>query len=157
MTLEATLVRIAEALERLTAPPPVIGEIPDATKGTTVVEPAKKAARGRPAKITTEEKDASTPAVLEEKKPAAPVDDFLDAPPPKVEKPPTLEEVRSALQAYAGKKGGGPAGTTEARNLMTKASSNGATRLSIAKDVPGGDQGVLLATDYAAVIKAALA
>lgn len=152
MTLEAILERIAIALEKSAAieAPVTTAEI------AAVAEAPKKPARGRPAKITAEEKDASTPAVIEPKKEvAAAVDDFLDAPPAKIEKPATLEDVRKALQVYAGVMGGGAEGTAKARALMTRSSSNGAVRLSVAKDVPGGDQGVLLVTDYAAVVAAA--
>lgn len=175
MTLEATLVRIAEALERLTAAPPVVGDIgiPEATKGMTVVE-APKRARGRPAKITAEAKDTATPAeVVPEAKLsdavtaggskkfelAVPVDDFLNADikPAITAKPLTIEDVRGALQVYARKNGDGPGGTARARQLMSGASSNGALRLSVVPNVVGGDQGVLLPADYAAVIKAALA
>lgn len=148
------LERIATALEALVA----LGARPSQPISDNASSPeasapeVKKPARGRPAKITTEQKETATDAKVD-----LPVDDFLETPAPKAAKPATLEEVRAALQAYSAKKGGGPAGTTEARTLMTKSSSNGAVRLNVAKDVPGGDQGVLLPADYAAVIAAALA
>jgi hypothetical protein len=168
MSLEFTMDRIALALERIAdhmsgpqnvvTGQTVIGPITTAltAEGTPSIEAPKKPARGRPAKITTEEKAAATPAVVVEPKPAA--DDFLDTPEPvKPVKPATLEDVRKALQVYAGAQGGGAEGVAKARALMTKASSNGAQRLSEAKDVPSGKDGVLLATDYAAVIAAATA
>lgn len=164
MSLESTLERIAAALESLVA----VGRGKDVTVttdtltlprvelGTPSVEAQKKPARGRPAKITTEEKAAATPAVVETKAAVVVTDDFLDTPAPTPPaKPLTIEDVRKALQVYAGAQGGGAEGTAKARALMTKASSNGAVRLSVAKDVPGGDQGVLLVADYAAVIAAA--
>lgn len=160
MTFEATLERIATALELIATssvlPSHLVTQPKINVEVQTPTEQPKKPARGRPAKISTDEKDAATPAVIE---PKPSVDDFLDlpTPAPKAEKPATLEEVRAALQAYAAKNGSGPEGTGKARALMTKSSSNGAVRLNVANDVPGGDQGVLLVVDYAAVIKAALA
>lgn len=161
MSIEFTLDRMALALEKIAAvlegqysgSQMTVEIIP---AGAPSVEAPKKPARGRPAKITTEEKAAATPAVVETAKPAA--DDFLDTPEPvKPAKALTIEDVRKALQVYAAANGGGAEGTAKARALMTKASSNGAQRLSEAKDVPGGKDGVLLATDYAAVIAAAIA
>lgn len=160
MSLESTLERIASALEALVAGSgsQVVQTVAISHDPiTTPVTDVKKPARGRPAKITTEEKAAATPAVVETKPVVVPDDDFLDSPPAKVVKPATLEEVRKALQVYAAAKGGGAEGTAKARALMTQASSNTAVRLSVVKDVPGGDQGVLLAADYAAVIAAATA
>jgi hypothetical protein len=104
----------------------------------------------------------SDAAPIVDEKPAAPVqpagtqpvDDFLNEKPATPPKPPTLEELRAALQEYAAKHGTGAGpNMAKARELLGKY-GNGATRLAVAKDVPGGDQGVIEPKYYQAVIDA---
>lgn len=174
MSFEDTFDRIALALESIAAslqPQQISGStttgqiVVTDTSSTagTLAEPAPaKKPRGRPAKITADEKATATPAQIVEDKPAPVqpagaqiVDDFLSPAP--AAKPPTLEELRAALQAYAVRNDVPPGqGMAKARELLTKY-GNGASRLAVAKDVPGGDQGVIEPVYYTAVINAARA
>jgi hypothetical protein len=175
MSFEDTFDRIALALEKIAeALQPDVITAKDqlaaqtavtvaalGAEAVTAAAPARKP-RARPAKITAEEKAAATPAEVVSDKPvqaaaAQPVDDFLSETKPAA-KPPTLEELRAALKAYSDKVNlASPGkGMEQARVLLGKF-GNGALRLAIAKDVPGGDQGIIAPEYYQAVINAALA
>lgn len=71
-------------------------------------------------------------------------------------KPVTIEELRGALQGYAARIDATAPGTgmAKAREVLAKY-GKGATRLAVAKDVPGGIEGVLEPSYYKAVIDAA--
>lgn len=165
MTIEATLERIAEALEKLAwvhagaAPGPAQDApvVPAGTKEETkaaVTETTKKRP-GRPAKITAEEKAAATEAEVVTKKPAPPVDDFLDTP-SKEPKLSTVEDVRASLLAYAQKNNAKGEGTALARALMAK-HGGAAVRLTPDQKTPQDKTGVLDEKFFDAVIKAASA
>lgn len=144
MTLEAQVERIANYLERIVSKlegSPVKDETP-----AEVVPEKVPVRRGRPAKITPEEKAAAT--VVETEKVE---EDFLES---AVVAKITIEQVRAALQEYA--KLRGKDGTAEARALLTK-KGDGAVRLSPAKETPNDVTGVLKPEFYSAVIAAATA
>jgi hypothetical protein len=125
MSIEHLLERIATALEAIAISASALLEAA-AAKKPTAVQPAR----------------------------AHPIDDSLSSTPPA--KQPTLEELRAALQAYAKEVDATAPGTgmVKARELLGK-HGNGANRLAVAKDVPGGEQGVIELKYYQAVIDAA--
>jgi len=105
MTIEATLERIAVALETLVARSAPVAE----PAGEQPAPEAPKPKRGRPAK------QIEAPA---ETAPPAENDDFLKDEPASTEKEVTKENVVAALTAYAGRPG---VGMAKARELMKKA------------------------------------
>lgn len=151
MTIEAQLERIANYLERIAN---YAGPSLDVTPEQQADAPAAdKPKRGRPAKITPEEKAGATTGEVVEKKATLPADDdFLGETPKKEAKKLTVEDVRAALVAY-GKKFGAE-GNAKAKELMAKFGSN-ATRLASPKETPNDYTGVLKVEDYAAVVAAA--
>lgn len=143
-----------------------------ATTGPTT--PAKQAAaevnaetpapkkRGRPAKITDEEKKNATDAETVDKR-----EDFLTDPPKEKRdeaKKITVDDVRKALKDYMDFLGGDPVAANKKAREVLKGAGNGAVRLQAEKKrnpdgtvTEGDSTGVLEEAYYGAVIKAAKA
>lgn len=109
-TIEQNIERIANALEALAhvATHTVPGGEPQTSEQTAAIvapvdQKADKKPRGRPAKITAEEKATAAPAEVVAKEPVkVEDDDFLTpAAKPAETKPATEADVRAAFQAYA--------------------------------------------------------
>lgn len=106
-TIEQNIERIANALEALAhvATHTVPGGEPANTADNTnpvVTPPAEKKPRGRPAKITADEKATAAPAEVVAKEPVKVDDDDFLTPAAKVEEKQASEaDVRAAFQAYA--------------------------------------------------------